>query len=106
LKVYKYIEFVICVEILLINIELGGGGILRGRRALNRRGENVNSPCEAFADDLTVLFNLMWGALKEILGILDNFSKLSGLAINREKTHIMVSGREWEGGDTIEGIAL
>ncbi len=25
-----------------------------------------------------------------------------GRAINREKTHIMVSGREWEGGDSIE----
>jgi hypothetical protein len=48
----------------------------------------------------------MGGALKEILSILDNFSKLSGLAINREKTHIMVSGREWEGGDSIEGIAI
>jgi hypothetical protein len=98
--------FVICVEILLIKIELGGGGILRGRRAMNRRGENVNSLCEAFADDLKVLFNLMGGALKEILSILDNFSKLSGLAINREKTHIMVSGRDWEGGDSIEGIVV
>jgi hypothetical protein len=48
----------------------------------------------------------MGGALKEILSILDKFSKLSGLAINREKTHIMVSGREWEGGDNIEGIAI
>jgi hypothetical protein len=61
--------FVICVEILLIKIELGGGGILRGRAAQNRRGENVNSLCEAFADDLTVLFSLMGGALKVILSI-------------------------------------
>jgi hypothetical protein len=36
----------------------------------------------------------------------EDFSKLSGLAINRDKTHIMVCGRNWEGGDTIEGIAV
>jgi hypothetical protein len=98
--------FVICVEILLIKIEMGGGGIVRGRTALGRRGENVNSLCEAFADDLTVLFNLTVEALRVILDILDGFSKLSGLAINREKTHIMVSGREWEGGESIEGISV
>ncbi len=68
-------------------------------------GQPVNSLCEAFADDLTVLFKLVGDALKAILGILDNFSTLSGLAINREKTHILVSGRNWEGGVQYRGYS-
>ncbi len=49
---------------------------------------------------------LIGNALHKVLSILEDFSKLSGLAINRDKTHIMVCGRNWEGGDTIEGIAV
>jgi hypothetical protein len=80
--------------------------VICGRKALNKLGQDINSLCEAFADDLTVLFKLMGNALRSILDILDGFSVLSGLAINREKTHIMISGRDWEGGDTIEGISV
>jgi len=98
--------FIICVEILIIKIEHGGGGVICGRKALDKLGHDINSLCEAFADDLTVLFKLRGNALRGILDILDGFSVLSGLAINREKTHIMISGREWEGGDTIEGISV
>ncbi len=98
--------FIICVEILIIKIEHGGGGVICGRKALDKLGQDINSLCKAFADDLTVLFKLIGNALRSLLDILDGFSVLSGLAINREKTHIMISGREWEGGDTIEGIAV
>jgi hypothetical protein len=40
------------------------------------------------------------------MSILDEFGNISGLKVNKEKTHIMVSGVEWEGGDNIEGIKI
>ncbi len=98
--------FIICVEILIIKLELGGEGCILGRKAYGKLNEEINSLCEAFADDLTVLLRLIGNALHKVLSILDDFSKLSGLAINRDKTHIMVCGRNWEGGDTIEGITV
>jgi hypothetical protein len=45
-------------------------------------------------------------AVRGLLNILNDFGKLSGLYINMEKTHIMVTGREWTGPDTIEGIKI
>jgi hypothetical protein len=94
------------VEILLIRLERGGGGKIIGQKGVNKNGEEINAAGEAFADDLTVLFKMREGAAKKILEILDDFGKISGLQINREKTHIMVTGKEWEGMDNIEGIAI
>jgi hypothetical protein len=56
-----------------------------GRKARNKLGEEISSLCEAFADNLTVLLRLVGNALQKVLAILEDFSKLSGLAINREK---------------------
>jgi hypothetical protein len=98
--------FLICVEILLVKLELGGEGKIVCRNAVDLDGNPVNSLNEAFADDLTVLFRLIHGAAEKILSILEEFGNVSGLRINREKTHIMVSGKEWEGGDNIEGIKI
>ena len=98
--------FIICVEILLIKLELGGEGKILGRLAVNLRGEIVNGTGEAFADDLTVLFKLIGDAAKVIMGILDHYGRVSGLEINKDKTHIMVTGKRWEGGETIEGIKV
>jgi hypothetical protein len=79
--------FIICLEILLIKIELGGeGGVISGRNISNLRGDIVNGTNEAFADDLTSVFRWSYGALRELLKILDAYGELSGLVINREKT--------------------
>jgi hypothetical protein len=98
--------FIICLEILLIKIEMGGGGKIIGRKGTDIRGEQVCGVNEAFADDLTVVFRMSIEALRCILHILGEFGKLSGLYINVEKTHIMITGREWEGNDTVEGIKI
>jgi len=66
----------------------------------------MNTVNEAFADDLTLVFRMQRGVIQKILEILENFGKLSGLYINREKTHIMITGKEWEGGEDIEGITI
>jgi hypothetical protein len=98
--------FIICLEILLIKIEMGGGGTIVGRDSINIDGEPVNSVNEAFADDLTAVFRMNGDAVRVLLGILTSFGKLSGLNINMDKTHIMITGREWEGPDNIEGIKI
>ena len=98
--------FVICVEILLIKLELGDNRCIIGRGGINKAGEEVNSVGEAFADDLTALFRFTSVAAKKIMQILENYGTLCGLCINREKTHIMIVGKEWEGEDRIEGIAI
>jgi hypothetical protein len=89
--------FIICLEILLNKTEMGGGGIIVGRDNTNLEGEQVNSVNEAFADDLTAVFRMNNEVVKILIGILTSFGKLSGLNINMDKTHIMITGREWEG---------
>ncbi len=98
--------FLISVEKLLIRLELGGDGVLTGRYGIDGSGQMVNGIGEAFADDLTAIYKLSEGATRKVLRILEDFSKLSGLCVNKEKTHIMVTGREWEGNKHIEGIEI
>jgi hypothetical protein len=98
--------FVICVELLLIKLGLGTGGVVVGRQGADLWEDPANSVGEAFADDLTALFKYTDEAIKKIMGILDEFGEISGLKINREKTHIMIAGKEWEGGELIEGIQV
>ena len=62
---------------------------------------------EAYADDLTVMFQ--WGrlGLKRILSILKEFEAVSGLQINIKKTQLMITGGDGERiGDIIEGIKI
>jgi hypothetical protein len=99
-------KFIIFLEILLIMIEMGGGGVIVGRENVDIRGNAVNSINEAFKDDLTVSFRMSIEAVRCILHILNCFRKLSGLYINVDKTHIMVTGVEWGGPETIEGIKI
>jgi hypothetical protein len=77
-----------------------------GRENIDIRGDPVNSINEAFADDLTVSFHMSVEAVRCILSILNKFGQLSGLYINKDKTHIMVTGAEWEGAEVIEGIKV
>jgi hypothetical protein len=85
---------------------MGGGGLIVGRENIDIRGDPVNSINEAFADDLTVSFHMSVEAVRCILSILNKFGQLSGLYINKDKTHIMVTGAEWEGAEVIEGIKV
>ena len=62
---------------------------------------------EAYAEDLTVMFQ--WGrpGLKKILDILKEFEAVSGLQINIKKTQLMITGGDGERiGDIIEGIKI
>ena len=80
--------FILCIEILLIKIESEEGGVIKGcefNRAV-REAYNMESMLnEAYADDLTVMFQ--WGrpGLKKILDILKEFEAVSGLQINIKK---------------------
>jgi hypothetical protein len=98
--------FIICLEILLLKMGMGGGGLIVGRANMDIEGRPVNSVNEAFADDLTAMFQMSIPAVKCILGILNKFGELSGLYVNMDKTHIMIMGMEWEGPDIIEGIKV
>ena len=85
---------------------MGGNGRIIGREHKDIEGKPVNGINEAFADDLTVLFKMSLEAMRCLLDILRNFGSLSGLYINVEKTHIMVTGREWDGPEIIEGVRV
>ncbi len=56
--------FIICLQILLLKIELGGGGIIVGRVCTNLQGQTVNSVNEVFADDLTAVFRMSVEAVR------------------------------------------
>jgi hypothetical protein len=61
--------FIICLKILLLKIELLGGGIIVGRLCTNLQGQTVNSVNEVFADDLTAVFCMSVEAVRCILNI-------------------------------------
>ncbi len=91
---------------MLLKIEMGGNGKIIGREYKDVEGNPVNGVNEAFADDLTVLFKMSIEAMRSLLGILSKYGALSGLHINMEKTHIMVTGKEWDGPEVIEGVRV
>ena len=102
--------FILCIEILLIKIESEEGGIKKVGEfnCAVREAYNMESMLnEAYADDLTVMFQ--WGrpGLKKILDILKEFEAVSGLQINIKKTQLMITGGDGERiGDIIEGIKI
>jgi hypothetical protein len=59
---------------------------------------------EAYADDLTLIFQMSERAI-EILGVLEDFKYVSGLGVNTNKTQLMICGIDaWEIGEKIHGI--
>ena len=77
--------FILCIEILLIKIESEEGGIIKGCEfnSAIREAFNLESMLnEAYADDLTVMFQWARSGLKRILEILNEFEAVSGLQIN------------------------
>ena len=80
--------FILCIEILLIKIESEEGGVIKScefNRAVREEYNMESMVNEAYADDLTVMFQ--WGkpGLKRILSILKEFEAVSGLQINIKK---------------------
>jgi hypothetical protein len=55
---------------------------------------------------LQLLFKWSINALGRILTILNEFGTYSGLMINTSKTSLMISGEEWEGGESVLGIKI
>ena len=78
----------VCIEILLIKIESEEGGIIKGCEFNSAIQEAFNLESmlnEAYADDLTVMFQWARSGLKRILEILNEFEAVSGLQINIKK---------------------
>ncbi len=101
--------FIVCIEILILKLECDETGNIKGIErggGNNNMGRNVNGLLEAFADDLTVQFTWSLIALGMIFVILKEFGEISGLVINKTKTNLLISGREWEGADTVLGIKI
>ncbi len=102
--------FIICVEILLIKLLLMEGKGINQCTFINNRIGNIDIEkltAEAYADDLTVLFKMSEGAMGQILDILEDYHRCTGLRINKEKTQLMVVGGEcWAVGERVKGIEV
>jgi len=103
--------FILCIEILLIKIkgmapeEIRNVSTLGGWCRLNNMGEEGTS--EGFADDITILFDMFEGSLRNIIRTLDGFYGTSGLQLNKNKTQLMVVGcDEYVIGEMIDGITI
>ncbi len=105
---FPYI-FIICIEILILKLEHDESGHLKCRERaglLYDRERAKDQLIEAFADDLSVLFKWSVNALGRILVILNKFGGISGLMINKAKTSLMISGKEWDGRESVLGIKI
>ncbi len=101
--------FIICIEILILKLECDDTGLIRGierRVGDHHRAGMGDGRLEAFADDFTVQFIWSIMALGRIFVILNEFGSISGLVINKAKTNLMISGKEWEGDESVLGIKI
>ncbi len=103
--------FIIAIEILLMKIrKLEGRGIDCCKNII-RMVEGLDLEkltAEAYADDLTVIFfQMSERSVEIILGVMEEFYRMSGLALNKGKTQLMVAGcEEWQIGINIHGITV
>jgi hypothetical protein len=102
--------FILCMEILLIKLSyMNGKGIDMAEciRRLIDRIDIESVTAEAYADDLTIIFQMHARGLNLIIGILEGFEQVTGLSLNKGKTQLMVVGGEgWGVGSEIEGISV
>ncbi len=103
--------FILCIEILLMKINLlTDNGIDDSGLYIDivRREMNEEKPTsEAYADDLTIIFRMNNSSVGNILEMLRDFERVSGLEINISKTQLMVTGsNEWDVGTKIHGIDI
>ena len=102
--------FILCIEILLIKMEIEAGdsiGVCRFNEQLREKFGLESMLSEAYADDLTILFKWDMIGLNSILEIIKRFSRVSGIEINEKKTQLMVTGGEGaQVGSTIGEITV
>ncbi len=102
--------FIIVIEVLLIKIRGMEGRGINECECLRMAIEGVDVEkltAEAYADDLTLIFKMSEGAIRVILGVMDEFRALSGLSMNTNKTQLMICGTdEWGVGTAIHGITV
>jgi hypothetical protein len=103
--------FIMCIEILLmrINLEEGNGiddgGLYIGIGEIRDNWEKPTS--ETYADDLTIISKMSENSVNAVLQVLREFEAVSGLAINIDKTQLMVVGsEEWAVGSRVHGIEI
>jgi hypothetical protein len=102
--------FIIVIEILLIKMKGMDGHGIESCDFIRRKIEGMNLEsitAEAYADDLTAIFKMSNGTVELILWILNNFTMVSGLEVNTDKTQLMIVGTEnWPVGNQIGGITI
>jgi hypothetical protein len=103
--------FILCIEILLMRLNLmEGRGIDESGiyiEVINLDNSLEPSTGEAYADDLTIIFKMGEDGVRQILKLLKDFEKVSGLEINIGKTQLMVAGcDEWRVGMRVMEIEI
>jgi hypothetical protein len=89
--------FIICIEILLIKLNLMEGNGINCCNFIKEKIANIDIEkltAEAYADDLTVIFRMQDNSVNIILDVMENFYRVSGLQLNRNKTQLMITGRD------------
>ena len=82
--------FIICIELLLLRIQ--HDPVLKPN--INLFQEQPCSSNEGFADDIITFTPPNKRSLDRVIEIFNEFSKLSGLKLNKDKTFVLVSGCE------------
>jgi hypothetical protein len=100
-----------CIEILLMRLRIiGMNGLDDNQLYIDViHGNNVaeNAMSEAYADDLTIIFKMSNDGVGVILQLLREFETVSGLAINIDKTQLMISGSEqWGVGTKVHNVVI
>jgi hypothetical protein len=102
--------FIIVIEILLIKIRSMEGKGIDECEFISRAVGRIDIEkltAEAYADDLTLIFQMSERAIEIILGVLEEFKHVSGLSVNTNKTQLMICGIDaWEIGEKIHGIEV
>jgi hypothetical protein len=98
------------MEILLIKLSFMNGKGIDMAECIRRLIDRIDVEAvtaEAYADDLTIIFQMHARGLNLIIRILEGFEEVTGLALNKGKTQLMVVGGEgWGVGTEIEGISV
>ena len=89
--------FILVIEILIIKLVAESGQGIEMCRSMQdlawQSGIEIGI-AEAYADDLTIMFKMSEDNLNKVLGILNEYEKVSGLSINKNKTQLMTCGND------------
>jgi hypothetical protein len=87
--------FILCMEILLAKLEKEGNKVeyrMEFNEEIRIREGIGNMLAEAYADDLTIIIKWSVNNVKNMIKILEDFGRVSGLEINVDKTQLMLTG--------------